>query len=123
MHYQKSPFEEIKFIRCIRGRLYDVIADLRPDSPTYRHWQAFELSAHSNLAIYVPKGCAHGFQTLVDDTEMLYQMSVPFVPDVADGFRYDDPAIGIKWPHPVTKIADKDLAWPPLTAHTPAARR
>jgi dTDP-4-dehydrorhamnose 3,5-epimerase len=114
MHFQRTPDEEVKFVRCIRGAIYDVVADLRPDSPTYRRWQAFELSADGDLAVYIPKGCAHGFQTLVDDVEILYQMTTPYVPAAADGFRFDDNAIGITWPLPVTVIAEKDLSWPAI---------
>jgi dTDP-4-dehydrorhamnose 3,5-epimerase len=75
-------------------------------------WEAFELSAAGDLALYIPKGCAHGFQTLTDDAEVLYHMDTPYAPDFADGFRYDDAAIGIRWPLPVTMIAEKDLSWP-----------
>ena len=119
MHYQRKPHEEVKFVRCVRGAVYDVVADLRPDSPTFRRWQAFELSVHSDLAVYIPKGCAHGFQTLVDDVEILYQMTVPYAAVAADGFRYDDRMIGITWPLPVTMIADKDLTWPRITEDGP----
>jgi dTDP-4-dehydrorhamnose 3,5-epimerase len=114
MHYQHTPHEEVKFVRCVRGAIYDVVADLRPESPTFHQWQAFELSQEGDLAIYIPKGCAHGFQTLVDDVEVLYQMSTPYVPSAAEGFRYDDSAIGISWLRPIEMIADKDLSWPPL---------
>jgi dTDP-4-dehydrorhamnose 3,5-epimerase len=114
MHYQRTPHEEVKFVRCVRGAIYDVVADLRPDSPSFHHWQAFELSPESDIALYIPKGCAHGFQTLADDVEVLYQMSTPYVPAAADGFRYDDGTIGIEWPRPVGMIAEKDLSWPPL---------
>jgi dTDP-4-dehydrorhamnose 3,5-epimerase len=117
MHFQRTPDEEVKFVRCVRGAIYDVVADLRPNSPTYRHWQAFELWAEGDLAVYIPKGCAHGFQTLVDDVEILYQMTTPYVPAAADGFRYDDSAIGIEWPLPVTTIAEKDLSWAPIQDH------
>ena len=121
MHYQRQPHAEVKFIRCVRGAIHDVVADLRPDSPTFHQWVGFELSQDSDLALYVPKGCAHGFQTLVDDVEVLYQMSTPYAPVAADGFRYDDSAVGITWPRPVTMIADKDLTWPPLADRGPAA--
>jgi dTDP-4-dehydrorhamnose 3,5-epimerase len=114
MHHQTTPYEEVKFIRCVRGTVHDVVADLRPGSPTFHKWQAFELSQESDLALYIPKGCAHGFQTLVDDVEILYQMTTPYAPDAADGFRYDDTSVDIKWPRPVTMIAEKDLSWPPL---------
>jgi dTDP-4-dehydrorhamnose 3,5-epimerase len=114
MHYQRAPHAEVKLVRCVRGTIFDVVADLRPDSPTYLRWQGFELSPESDLALYIPEGCAHGFQTLVDNCEVLYQMSRPYAPSFADGARYDDPALGIAWPRPVTVIAEKDLAWPPI---------
>lgn len=116
MHFQRAPYAEVKFVRCIRGAIHDVVADLRPDSPSYLHWQAFDLSAHGDLSLYIPAGCAHGFQTLQDDCEVLYQMDVPYQPGFADGFRFDDPALGIDWPLPITVIAEKDLEWPPLAS-------
>lgn len=116
MHFQRAPYAEVKFVRCVRGAIHDVVADLRPDSPSYLHWQAFDLSAHRDLSLYIPAGCAHGFQTLQDDCEVLYQMDVPYQPGFADGFRFDDPALGIDWPLPITVIAEKDLEWPPLAS-------
>lgn len=115
MHFQRAPYAEGKFIRCVRGAIHDVVADLRPGSPTYLHWQAFPLSAHGSLSLFVPAGCAHGYQALQDDCELLYQMDVEYQPGFADGFRFDDPAIGIEWPLPITLISEKDLDWPPLT--------
>ncbi len=114
MHFQRPPHAEVKFVRCVRGTIFDVIADLRPDSPSYLRWQGFELSPVSDLALCIPQGCAHGFQTLTDDCEVLYQMSTPFAPTHADGVRYDDPALGIVWPRAVGVIAEKDLGWPPI---------
>lgn len=114
MHFQRPPHAEVKLIRCVRGAIYDVIADLRRDSPTYGRWQAFLLTAPDGMSVYAPAGCAHGFQTLENDTEVLYLMDVPFAPDAADGFRYDDPAFGIEWKRPVTLVAEKDLKWTPL---------
>jgi dTDP-4-dehydrorhamnose 3,5-epimerase len=120
MHFQTEPHQEVKFVRCVRGAIYDVVADLRPESLGLHRWQAFELSPESDIALYIPKGCAHGFQTLMDDSEVLYQMSTPYAPAAADGFRYDDCMIGITWPRPLAMIAEKDLAWPPLlqNSHT-----
>jgi dTDP-4-dehydrorhamnose 3,5-epimerase len=115
MHFQRVPHQEVKYVRCIRGAIQDVVADVRPGSPTYMQWQAFRLEAQGTLSLYIPAGCAHGFQTLEDDCELLYQMDTAYQPDAASGFRFDDPAIGIAWPCPVTVIAEKDLAWPPLT--------
>ncbi|MGH7042884.1 MAG: dTDP-4-dehydrorhamnose 3,5-epimerase family protein [Acetobacteraceae bacterium] len=114
MHFQQAPHAEVKYVRCVRGTIHDVIADLRPDSPTYRHTQALRLAAHDDLGLLIPAGCAHGFQTLEDDCEVLYQMDTAYQPDFADGCRFDDPAFGIAWPRPITVISAKDLAWPAL---------
>lgn len=114
MHFQHPPHEEVKLVRCVRGAIYDVIADLRRDSPSYLRWQGFELSPESDVALYIPKGCAHGFLTLAEDCEVLYQMSTPYAPAAASGVRYDDPALGIRWPRPVVLVAEKDLAWPAI---------
>jgi dTDP-4-dehydrorhamnose 3,5-epimerase len=111
LHFQVSPHEEIKIVRCTRGAIFDVIVDLRPNSPSYLLWQAFELTAENRRAIYIPKGFAHGFQTLVDDAEVAYQISTPYAPEAAGGHRYDDPAFSIAWPLPVTVISDRDLNW------------
>lgn len=120
MHYQRAPHGETKLVRCVRGAIHDVVADLRPDSPSFLRWQGFRLSAGDDGYLYIPPGCAHGFQTLTDDCEVLYQMDVPFAPEAATGFRYDDPAFGIEWPLPVTVISDKDLAWAPFVPPRPA---
>jgi dTDP-4-dehydrorhamnose 3,5-epimerase len=98
MHYQADPHGEAKLVRCTRGSLYDVALDLRSDSPTYLRWFGTELTAASRTALFVPEGCAHGFQTLEDATEVLYQISSSHVPDAARGVRWDDPAFGIEWP-------------------------
>lgn len=114
MHYQQAPHAEAKLVRCTRGALYDVILDLRPDSPTLGRWLAFELSAESYRMLYIPEGCAHGFQTLEDDTEMFYQHSEFFAPQAATGVMWNDPAFGIEWPYPDDPIlSPKDNAWPP----------
>ena len=112
MHFQRPPHAEIKLVRCIRGALWDVAIDLRPSSPTRGQWQGFELSAENGRALYIPEGFAQGFQTLVPDTEVLYQMSAFHAPEAAAGVRYDDPAFGIDWPLKVTCIAPRDAAWP-----------
>jgi dTDP-4-dehydrorhamnose 3,5-epimerase len=113
MHYQKAPHEEAKFVRCVRGALFDVIIDLRPASPTYLKWAGFEISASSYQAIYVPPGCAHGVQTLEDNSEMLYMVSACYQPGAEGGIRWDDPFFGIEWPDVGQRIiSDKDLAWP-----------
>ena len=103
-------------MRCLRGAAYDVVADLRPHSPTYRRWQAFQQEADDAAGLYIPEGCAHGFLTLTDGCDLLYQISAAYQADSADGVRFDDPALGIVWPRPVLHVADRDLEWPPLTA-------
>jgi len=114
MHFQAHPHEEAKLVRCTQGAMFDVIVDLRKDSPTFGKWQGFELSSTNRLALYVPKGFAHGFQTLHADTEVLYQMTEFFNPEVARAFHYADPAVGINWPLPVKVISRKDASSPPL---------
>jgi len=109
MHYQLPPSAEAKLVRCTAGAIYDAIIDVRPASPSYQAWVGVELRADARNALYVPEGCAHGFQTLVDDTEVFYQMSEFFAPDLARGFRYDDPRFGIPWPLEPSCISPKDL--------------
>jgi dTDP-4-dehydrorhamnose 3,5-epimerase len=115
MHFQTAPHEEVKLVRCVAGAIFDVIIDLRPGSPTFRRWQGFELTADNGLQLYIPKGFAHGFQTLTDDARINYLISEIYAPAAASGVRHDDPAFGIKWPLPVTTISDKDLRWPDFT--------
>jgi dTDP-4-dehydrorhamnose 3,5-epimerase len=98
LHYQAAPHGEAKLVRCTRGAIYDVALDLRSDSPTHLRWFGVELSADNGRALFVPDGCAHGFQALVDATEVLYQISTPYVPAAARGVRWDDPAFEIEWP-------------------------
>jgi dTDP-4-dehydrorhamnose 3,5-epimerase len=112
MHFQRAPHGEVKVVSCLRGALWDAIIDLRPGSPTYQQWQGFELTAANRRQLYVPEGFAHGFQTLCDDTEAGYLISAFYVPQAADGVRYDDPAFGIDWPLPVSVISEKDRSWP-----------
>jgi dTDP-4-dehydrorhamnose 3,5-epimerase len=112
LHYQVAPAAETKLVRCVRGAIHDVVVDLRPGSPTYRQHLAVELDASSRRALYVPVDFAHGFQTLVDDTEVEYQMGAPYTPGTDRGLRYDDPALGIAWPRPVTDLSDRDREWP-----------
>jgi len=118
LHFQRPPHEETKIVRCTRGGIFDVIVDLRPRSPTYLRWQGFELTAENHKALYVPKGFAHGFQTLVDDAEIVYQISEFYAPNSAGGHRYDDAAFGVAWPLPVTMISERDLSWPAFNAAT-----
>ncbi|MOA40110.1 dTDP-4-dehydrorhamnose 3,5-epimerase [compost metagenome] len=113
MHYQAAPHEEVKLVRCARGAIYDVILDLRPGSPTRGQWFGVELSAINGLMLYVPGGLAHGFQTLADDSEVVYQMSEFHAPDAARGVRWDDPAFGIAWPEADERILSaRDRAYP-----------
>lgn len=112
LHFQQPPHAEVKVVRCLKGAVWDVIIDLRPQSPTFRRWQCFELSADNGNQIYVPKGFAHGFQTLTDGAEVSYLISEFYVPVAAAGVRYNDPAFDIEWPLPVTAISEKDNAWP-----------
>jgi dTDP-4-dehydrorhamnose 3,5-epimerase len=115
MHFQRHPHEEAKLVRCTRGSIWDVIIDLRPESPTHRRWIGVELDAASGRALYVPEGFAHGFQTLEDDTDVLYMISTPYAPESAAGVSWDDPAIGITWPEaPSRTISERDRAWPRL---------
>jgi dTDP-4-dehydrorhamnose 3,5-epimerase len=112
MHFQRAPHAEVKIIRCTRGALYDVIIDLRPESPSYKRWIGVELSAANYRMLYVPEGFGHGFQTLEDDTEVAYNVSQFYTPGAEGGVRYNDPAFGIEWPLPVSVISEKDAAWP-----------
>src|ERR1700677_190238 len=100
LHYQAAPHGESKLVRCVRGAIFDVAVDLRADSPSYRQWHGVELSGENRLAYYIPVGLAHGFQTLTDDCEVLYQMGHRYVPQAARGVRFDDPAFAIRWPQP-----------------------
>ena len=115
LHYQVAPAPEAKLVRCTRGAMHDVVVDLRPGSPTFLRHAAVELSADSHRAIYIPAMCAHGFQALENDTETLYHIDNVYVPEAARGLRYDDPALAISWPLPVTVISAKDEAWPLLS--------
>jgi dTDP-4-dehydrorhamnose 3,5-epimerase len=119
MHYQGPPVSETKFIRCVHGAVWDVIIDMRPDSPTYRQHIGVELSAENGLAIYVPDLFAHGNQALTDDAELLYLMGGVYTPGHERGVRFDDPAIGIEWPLPVGVVDEKDSRWPLLEPAAP----
>jgi dTDP-4-dehydrorhamnose 3,5-epimerase len=111
MHYQAAPYEEAKVVRCTMGALYDVIIDLRSDSPTFKKWFSVELTAQNHRALYVPEGFAHGFQTLVDDTEVFYQMSEFSKPEYARGIRWNDPAFEIRWIYKAPIISKKDKSF------------
>lgn len=112
MHWQAEPHGEVKVVRCTSGAIYDVIVDVRPESPTFKKWIAVELSAANRRMLYIPQGFAHGFQTLADDTEVFYFISAFYAPEAARGARYNEPAFGITWPLPISIIAAKDEAWP-----------
>lgn len=114
LHWQAAPHEEAKLVRCVRGRIYDVLVDVRRDSHAFRQHVAVELSADARNAVYVPPGVAHGFLTLEDDCEVHYAMSEFHAPDAARGARWDDPALGIVWPEPVAVVSERDRAWPDL---------
>jgi dTDP-4-dehydrorhamnose 3,5-epimerase len=112
MHYQRPPHCEIKLVRCVKGAIWDVIIDIRPDSPTYRRWEGFELSESNGCQLYIPKGFAHGFQTLSEGVEVNYLISERYVAEAARGIRHNDPSFAIQWPLPVSEISAKDLRWP-----------
>jgi len=115
MHYQREPYSEVKLVRCVRGAIWDVIIDIRPNSPTFRRWHGTELSHVNGHQLYIPKGFAHGFQTLSDDVEVNYLISERYKPDAASGIRYNDRAFDIDWPLPVTEISENDLYWVDFT--------
>lgn len=112
LHFQWPPRAEAKLVRCVRGAVWDAIVDLRPGAPTFGRHESVELTAENRLALYVPKAFAHGFQTLVDNTEVFYQMSTAYAPEAATGILATDPALGIRWPLPVTAMSDKDRGLP-----------
>ncbi len=111
LHFQRPPAAEWKLIRCLRGRVFDVAVDLRHGSPTFARWHAVLLSADNPLQILIPPGCAHGFQTLADDAELLYQHSAPYTAACEDGVRHDDPRLAIAWPEPATMLSPRDLGF------------
>ncbi|RPD94361.1 dTDP-4-dehydrorhamnose 3,5-epimerase [Aureibaculum marinum] len=108
LHFQKAPYEETKYVRCTQGAIYDVVVDLRPDSPTYKQWLGIELSEKNETMLYVPEGFAHGYLALEDHSEVTYFVTQFYQPDAEGGVRYDDPGFQIEWPIPVTEISDKD---------------
>ncbi len=112
MHYQLAPHAEVKVVRCTQGAVYDVMIDLRYDSPTFKRWFGEVLSAENHRALYIPEGFAHGYQTLTDAAEISYSTSAFYAPEFARGVRYNDPAFGISWPEAVTTISEKDESWP-----------
>ena len=112
MHYQAAPHEETKIVSCTKGAIYDVVLDLRRESNTFKQWAAEELIAANHRALYIPEGCAHGFLTLEDNSEVYYQISEDYYPALSEGVRWDDPAFGIEWPGEVNNISPRDLSFP-----------
>jgi dTDP-4-dehydrorhamnose 3,5-epimerase len=115
LHFQRAPYEEVKLVRCTAGAIFDVVVDLRPESPTFKRHVTVELTAENRLQIYIPHGCAHGYQTLVDGVEVLYQMSAIYSPEHSDGVRWDDPAFGIAWPGENPIMNERDRRYPDFT--------
>lgn len=112
MHWQAEPYPEIKLVRCTRGKVHDVILDLRPESKTYKQHYGVELSDHNRHSLYIPAGCAHGFQALSDGAEVFYQMSEFYYPESTRGVRWNDPAFSIAWPLEISVISERDLEFP-----------
>lgn len=119
MHWQEEPHAEAKLVRCTAGAIHDVVVDIRPRSPTFLCWEAFELTAANRRSLHVPPGVAHGFQTLADDSEVFYQMSVAYEPGCARGARWDDPAFGIRWPLPSPILSERDRGYADFRAAGP----
>jgi dTDP-4-dehydrorhamnose 3,5-epimerase len=122
LHLQRAPHAEVKLVRCTRGAVFDVVVDLRPDSPTFCHWHGVELTPDNRRALYVPEGCATGYLTLTDVAEIYYHTSAFYAPDTASGVRFDDPAFGIDWPAPVTVISPADRSWPDFSTGASAGQ-
>lgn len=115
MHYQLAPHAEMKLVRCLRGRVWDVAVDLRAGSPTFLHWHAVELSAESGRMFVIPEGCAHGFQALAPESELLYLHTAHYAPQAEGGVRHDDPVLDIQWPLPAADLSQRDRTHPLLT--------
>ena len=115
LHFQRAPYEEVKLVRCTAGAIFDVVLDLRRESPTFKRHFAVELTAENRLQIYIPRRCAHGYQTLVDGVEVLYQMSEVYSPEHSEGVRWDDPAFGISWPATNPIMNERDRRYPDFT--------
>ena len=112
LHFQEQPYTEVKLVTCVRGAIFDVVLDLRPDSPTRHRWLSFELTPENMKLVYIPAGFAHGFQTLTDNVEISYMISQFYAPDASTGVRHDDPRFSIDWPLTPTEMSQKDRAWP-----------
>jgi dTDP-4-dehydrorhamnose 3,5-epimerase len=115
LHFQDPPFAEAKLVQVARGAIFDVAVDLRPDSPSFRQWVGVELTADKVNQFYIPEGCAHGFMTLVPGTDVLYAMGRKYRPGYGRGYRYDDPAFAVAWPHAPVSISEADQAWAAFT--------
>lgn len=118
LHYQAAPHEEAKLVRCTRGQVFDVLVDLRPESATYARWYGTTLSADNGRMLYVPQGCAHGYQTVEAGSEIYYMTSAVYAPDAVRGLRFDDPTVGIEWPLPPQAVSEQDMHWPFLEPTT-----
>lgn len=116
LHYQNAPHAEMKIVRCLKGRVFDVAVDLRQNSPTFKQWLAVELTPDNHQAFVIPEGCAHGFQVLERDSELLYLHTAFYNPEAEGAVRFDDPGIGVEWPLPPTDLSARDLNHPLLTA-------
>ena len=114
LHYQEDPYAEVKLVSCVRGAIFDVVVDMRPDSPTRYKWLGFELTPANMRQVYIPAGFAHGLQTLTDDTEVSYLISQFYTPHASTGVRYNDPALSINWPSMPTAMSERDMNWPLL---------
>lgn len=122
IHWQVSPHQEVKIVRCTRGGLFDVTVDMRPDSPTYGQHHSIELWSDDHKLIYIPVGIGHGYQTLVDDSEIFYQTSESYHAESCDGLRYNDPGLGIAWPLDVSVVGERDLTWPDFLSRSVTPR-
>ncbi|OBQ71293.1 dTDP-4-dehydrorhamnose 3,5-epimerase [Mesorhizobium erdmanii] len=120
LHYQEEPYAEIKLVSCVRGAIFDVVVDLRPNSPTRYNWLGFELTPENMKQVYIPAGFAHGLQTLTDDTEVSYLISQFYTPNASTGVLYNDPAFSISWPLMPTAMSDRDKRWPLIRRRTAA---
>lgn len=116
LHFQAGPHPDPKLVRCTRGRIFDVVVDLRPDSPTFRQWTGTELSEGNRVSLAIPPGCAHGFLTLEDNCEVFYMMGAVYVPELARGVRWNDPGFAIQWPAEPAAISERDANWPDFHA-------
>ena len=114
MHFQRAPHAEVKLVRCVKGAIYDVIVDVRESSDTYLRWFGAELSEDNCAMMYVPKGCAHGYQALTDDATAFYMVSAYYAPQAEGGLRFDDPRLAIQWPRAVSETSERDAQWPLL---------